>query len=43
MSGGCLARRACPVGQYYAYEPEQMHFHMLAFRKSRLAARGKTG
>jgi hypothetical protein len=43
MSGGCLARRACPVGQHYAYEPEQMHFHMLAFRKSRLAARGKTG
>jgi hypothetical protein len=43
MSGGCLARRACPIGQRYAYESDQMHFHMLAFRKSRLAARGETG
>ncbi len=42
MSGGCLARRACPVGQHYAYAPEQMQFHMQAFRKSRLAARTKT-
>jgi hypothetical protein len=42
MSGGCLARRACPVGQHFAYEPEQMNFHMLAFRKSRLAARRET-
>jgi hypothetical protein len=41
MEGGCLARRACPVGQHYAYEPGQMTFHMLAFRKSRLAARGE--
>jgi hypothetical protein len=42
MSGGCLARRACPVGKQYSYAPEQMQFHMLAFRKSRLAARHKT-
>ncbi|MGB8818609.1 MAG: ferredoxin, partial [Rhizobiaceae bacterium] len=33
MSGGCLARRACPVGRQYTYEPEQMRFHMQAFRK----------
>jgi hypothetical protein len=28
---GCLARRACPVGQEYAYPPAQMAFHMEAF------------
>lgn len=28
---GCLARRACPVGQEYAYVPDQMRFHMEAF------------
>jgi hypothetical protein len=28
---GCLARLACPVGREYAYEPEQMRFHMRAF------------
>ena len=39
MTEGCLARRACPVGQAYAYEPRQMQFHMAAFRNSRLAAR----
>jgi len=42
MSGGCLARRACPVGQAFAYEPAQMQFHMKAFRNSRLAARAGT-
>ena len=35
MSGGCLARRACPVGQGFAYGQEQAQFHMRAFRKSR--------
>ncbi|MHA1568074.1 MAG: hypothetical protein ACTSXZ_01270 [Alphaproteobacteria bacterium] len=35
MSGGCLARRACPVGLDYAYGPEQTAFHMDAFRRSR--------
>ncbi len=39
MEGGCLARRACPVGQAYAYAPEQARFHMRAF----LAARHMTG
>lgn len=42
MSGGCLARRACPVGRAYEYASEQMQFHMTAFRKSRLAARHAT-
>jgi hypothetical protein len=27
----CRARRACPVGRDYAYEPEQARFHMEAF------------
>ncbi len=27
----CRARRACPVGTEYAYEPEQAAFHMAAF------------
>lgn len=35
MRGGCLARRACPVGQTYTYAPEQMNFHMRAFLKAR--------
>lgn len=29
VSGGCLARRACPVGAQY--EPAQARFHMVAF------------
>ena len=36
MTGGCLARRACPVGREYLYSPNQAQFHMKAF----LAARG---
>jgi hypothetical protein len=31
--GGCLARRACPVGQAFEYKPEQKQFHMAAFAK----------
>ncbi len=31
LGGGCLARRACPVGVAYQYAPEQMGFHMGAF------------
>jgi len=34
--GGCLARRACPVGPAFAQSPAQARFHMRAF----LAARG---
>jgi hypothetical protein len=43
MAGGCLARRACPVGKDYVYDPAQMQFHMTAFRNSRLAADGQSG
>ena len=32
-SGGCLARRACPVGPGYAYSARAMEFHMAAFLK----------
>jgi hypothetical protein len=35
MDGGCLARRACPVGEAYQYSPQQMQFHMRAFRELR--------
>jgi hypothetical protein len=34
MTGGCLARHACPVGQTYAYVPRQAGFHMTAFHRS---------
>ncbi len=34
--GGCLARRACPVGREFAQSEVQARFHMAAF----LAARG---
>ncbi len=33
LTGGCLARRACPVGTAFEYVPEQMQFHMNAFVK----------
>jgi ferredoxin len=36
MAGGCLARRACPVGTEYHYEPDQAAFHMTAFRKAQV-------
>jgi len=31
LDGGCLARRACPVGAKFAYELAQQRFHMTAF------------
>jgi hypothetical protein len=31
VAGGCLARRACPVGAAYRYAPEQAAWHMRAF------------
>ena len=31
-AGGCLARRACPVGRDFAQSPEQAAFHLEAFR-----------
>jgi len=38
MRSGCLARRACPVGQAYAYAPAQAEFHMRAFLRARQEA-----
>jgi hypothetical protein len=35
MSGGCLARRACPVGRDHGYGPAQARFHMTAFLAAR--------
>ncbi len=35
MTGGCLARRACPVGKPYEYVAPQKQFHMRAFRAAR--------
>ena len=35
MQGGCLARRACPVGRAFTYVTDQMQFHMRAFQKAR--------
>lgn len=32
---GCRARRACPVGRAYRYEPAQANFHMRAFLNAR--------
>ena len=32
MEGGCLARRACPVGAERVQEPSEAAFHMRAFR-----------
>lgn len=31
---GCRARRACPVGRPYRYEPAQAQFHMAAFLRA---------
>lgn len=31
MNRGCAARRACPVGRSYRYEPAHAQFHMRAF------------
>lgn len=35
MSKGCLARRACPVGQEFTYHPLQAQFFMRAFVRVR--------
>jgi hypothetical protein len=37
MLHGCLARRACPVGQDYRYTDQQIGFHMRAFRRAHLS------
>jgi hypothetical protein len=38
MEGGCLARRACPVGAARAQEPREAAFHMRAFLAARRPA-----
>ena len=35
MELGCRARRACPVGRAFIYEPAQALFHMSAFLRAR--------
>ena len=35
MTGGCKARLACPVGRGFIYSPQQINFHMKAFKKAR--------
>lgn len=35
LGGGCLARRACPVGADHAQTPAQAEFHMRAFLAAR--------
>jgi hypothetical protein len=35
LEGGCLARRACPVGAEYAYMPAEATFHTRAFLRAR--------
>ncbi|MGY5775366.1 ferredoxin [Rhizobium sp. LEGMi135b] len=32
MTGGCLARNACPIGTDYRYPAEQLAFHMAALQ-----------
>ncbi len=39
LNAGCLARRKCPVGVSFTYEPAHANFHMQAFFKSQLARR----
>jgi hypothetical protein len=36
--GGCLARRACPIGARHGPTPDQAAFHMAAFVRARRAA-----
>ena len=38
LQGGCLARRACPVGVQYQYLPAHAAFHMAAFVAARRTA-----
>ena len=35
VEGGCLARRACPIGRSFQYSPTQAKFHMQAFLAAR--------
>ena len=42
FDNGCLARRACPVGQGFTYHPYQAQFFMRAFIAGRRKMAGKT-
>lgn len=35
LTQGCLARRVCPIGRDFSYDPPQAAFHMEAFLASR--------
>ncbi len=35
LTGGCMARLACPVGTEYRYHEAQMQFHLSAFLRTR--------
>ncbi len=37
MTLGCRARRACPIGRSFVYDPPQAAFHMAAFAAARRA------
>lgn len=37
MAEGCRARRACPAGKGYVYDPDQARFHMDAFLKNQVS------
>ena len=39
LTGGCLARHACPIGRASRYHPAQAEHHMCAFLRAN-AARG---
>jgi len=40
LTGGCLARRACPVGRKYAYSAQQAEFHTRAFIEANRKEKG---
>ena len=40
FDNGCLARRACPIGQPFAYHPYQAQFFMRAFVEARRKSTG---
>jgi hypothetical protein len=41
FDNGCIARRACPIGQPFAYHPYQAQFFMRAFVEARRKSAGK--
>ena len=40
LTGGCLARRACPLGRKYAYSAQQAEFHTRAFIEANRKEKG---